>query len=983
MLDNFRKKNIMATKVNTRFLCHHAPRIAPEREGREIFFSQHRHTQRSGPEAHDENEPILDGASDTGDARLESVHTPETISEGNLNAATDQSEPPLPVHPEAIGANINAVLESSETPPRRMESKERPSAKQMLSRIENLIKTMETIMQKYPEAREKLVTIIQKIEKREKGKIKKAKKLAEKEELAKQIAKDAEEQRKLDQDLADQAKERAEQAMRESENDQENQEKKQKAIRLAKEANACSQTAKRTTSHAEQAKRNAQKAEEASKQAGATEAGKTQSDLEHLKAKLEMWDENIKYCEENFDMVKGWKAELQQLVDWEEGKLAPSKFQDHVETHYSTTDDENHQIPDSAVLKIAGVPDSASDAEKEKAIQDWHEEQGRRRRDALEQLQRHPSANVADDEWENMDQREKDRIMQEMNDAESGVDLNTILDEWDGRIGAWENAMGNFLDDLNGIDDVQEQEDGSFTFGIRFKFYTFYAIDLIKLYFAIKKYIDAQQKAFKEEMDSSAIDLAGSFARLVGESRAKQILEREREQVLKSQVNEQKDTLQHTSFTELFPDGKLRVDSTNPARNMAIVEIAASKGWLYQMDPATRFIFGASIDEIVPRTMSEMQKEEYFKNLQRQHSEGYEKQKSIGKSDATGNRNVIKAISQTKRELDAKNYGVVTGIMEWIVGKGDIGDSATWCAVTIYDFLLKDPDFRKYASEEMISNFGKLAFGSPFKSLLSFHLSSSEITQFNKGEIDITQLRSKSKVLNTIEHVRTLIDAGGGFDDERTIIGDDPATGNTKNMTYFTEGIQGAFRDTSQHAKVRETFLNNKAIALVLSGQEITLRNGTVLSIYNDDAIFTRYLDYQKKGGYKFTLKAREAPEEHYAEVSEAHMMALEFIEDLFDMGTTSSPSFQNTKEVTNFLRSIMKKHNKMQSTPGIPPIAISNFKAVIEERLQTASDKNQDNRYWNNACGNVLNAAARLAEITVTDPAYTWLQGVMLRPSP
>jgi len=354
-------------------------------------------------------------------------------------------------------------------------------------------------------------------------------------------------------------------------------------------------------------------------------------------------------------------------------------------------------------------------------------------------------------------------------------------------------------------------------------------------------------------------------------------------------------------------------------------------------------------------------------------NEGYEKQKKEGEAMVDGYSHITQGIPFVEKELHAKNYGKMIGIMTWIMKKGSLGEAPAWCAIILHR-ALQDPTFRKHASENRIQGFGKLAYGTPFKSLLTYFLSRNDVEPYSRGEQDYSQLTDNVLAFKTMNEVRQLIQANGI--DEDTIL-------KEKEKKYLQESIDALRKSSSESAVIRKNLVEDRAIAKVMSGQEVTLADGSILSIYQTNPIFQEYRDFVATAPANYKYKPDESPEEHYRETSEAMMMPLTYVNKLFALPTTSSSSFPN-QNASNFVSGIAEEYVRKKRLGDTHPIFIT-FEHEIRKRLDSARQAVEaPNSQWRPATKNAIveaksyNIDTSLSATELAD-AYAWIESIMI----
>ncbi|OGJ54973.1 hypothetical protein A3D11_02605 [Candidatus Peribacteria bacterium RIFCSPHIGHO2_02_FULL_49_16] len=869
-----------------------------------------------------------------------------------LESAEETPEPQeIPLSVIATQGRVEELMSHTDKPEKQQEGHEtveRPSVSQHLLRIEELIKIVNIIINTYPEVKEKLDRMTKSFEKEHKQNIQRAENAGKAEEKAKKnmekarkAREQAEKKRDLDSARAVFAKKKADEAQREADADPDDKIQQQRAASIRDRAGEIEKKARvsqkrvKEAGHAEtSAKKEMDTVMATINQKQAREAGQAQSRLSHLEAKRKQWEDNIRVCKNQLPELKHWRDELNKFQQWEQKKLPPSEFYPLIRNNNAISQKEDRDMPEKFIWKRKGVSYDASEEMKKRAVQEWNKKQDEMRARRLLAS----ASTVEDSQWETLSNEQKNDIIQRMNTA---VDLDAILNEWDARINAWEGPMNAFLKEINEVESAEENEKEG---GITFWYGSVYLMDFVKVFMALKKWGEAQKKGFQEEMESSAIDMASWFAGHIGSDRAKQILERGRESELKKQVNEYKETLQNTTFDQLFPDGILSAE--HPARNMAKLELAASKGWLHDLDPQSQSVFGTPIHELLPKAWSEFQKTEYVESLIIQNIDGYEKQKKNGlektKSTCT---HIFEAMPLIERYIRSKNYGSAIGAIQWIAQeKVDVGESSAWCMTTLLRMLDENEDFRKYASESLFSDIGKIIQGFPEKTLLTFHLKRSLLEKYAKDQ-NKEYLEANFPPAKVITTIRDIINTYGVNEDS-------VLKGN--NLVKLEEGIRrltdekGKSLSEHEHEELRRTMILDAAVAKVLAGQVILLKNGKALDINNDEDplygshIFKEYRTYMGETDKEYGLSIEKAAEEHFSTMNEGKWMPRILMTKLFAVGGVgTSTELRYQAAALNFLKSIAEEYwekKKYVENGSLDSRALQTYENEIGERIEYAT---------------------------------------------
>lgn len=245
------------------------------------------------------------------------------------------------------------------------------------------------------------------------------------------------------------------------------------------------------------------------------------------------------------------------------------------------------------------------------------------------------------------------------------------------------------------------------------------------IYHGVKKYWEALHHAWEHqgEIKSSAIaDAIGNGMRWLpfyGEETALQL-----NQTLRSKNREkteqEKKHLEHSDkeWHELFGadghGGLLHeyIHGANYDNARAVLEYAASRGWLYDIDHSMgagpKLVFGNSIDAICA-DWTPAERTNYYTLLRTQNASGRESEikKSEERIHQIGEVPVF--IAEMERELNKYNLWAVVGIAQRAMDRGLIGEVAPWLATTVLEKLRSDPVLRGLADEQFFDKIGTLS----------------------------------------------------------------------------------------------------------------------------------------------------------------------------------------------------------------------------------------------------------------------------------
>jgi hypothetical protein len=314
--------------------------------------------------------------------------------------------------------------------------------------------------------------------------------------------------------------------------------------------------------------------------------------------------------------------------------------------------------------------------------------------------------------------------------------LSVILKDINDEVQMWENAINasnveSFIADFE--KETSETKSGESTglleaiknvpssMGMKF-----YSIEEIIL--AGKSVIDAYKESYRQKQQLNAATLSKQMGKMIKflpwAGDVQQILDKELDSKNDEIKSKYADYLKsrNASYDELFdPKGELMRNRNDGNRARGVLEYAAHRGWLYDIDLGTKaqdahngftLTDGTIISfwNLVPKDWDDTRtKDEYSKFITAQNSGKREE------SEKYYNRyyNVNKAkdfVDLVHEELKKHNLWAVQGIIKRSIERGLAGEVASWHAVTIMQYLEQDPVTRRIATQDWYDQIGNLSF---------------------------------------------------------------------------------------------------------------------------------------------------------------------------------------------------------------------------------------------------------------------------------
>lgn len=144
----------------------------------------------------------------------------------------------------------------------------------------------------------------------------------------------------------------------------------------------------------------------------------------------------------------------------------------------------------------------------------------------------------------------------------------------------------------------------------------------------------------------------------------------------------------------------------------AVLEYAASRGWLYDLDDSlstdTKTVFGYSLGKICT-DWSAKEVENYYTSLRQQNAGGRDDEIANAKKKIHDNREVPIFINEIEKEMDAYNIWAAAGICERAMERGLWGEVSPWLTTTVLGKLRENPMLRSLTNDFFFDKVGKMS----------------------------------------------------------------------------------------------------------------------------------------------------------------------------------------------------------------------------------------------------------------------------------
>ncbi len=195
----------------------------------------------------------------------------------------------------------------------------------------------------------------------------------------------------------------------------------------------------------------------------------------------------------------------------------------------------------------------------------------------------------------------------------------------------------------------------------------------------------------------------------------------------------------NASWTELFgPNGHHGLlheylHGANYDNARAVMEYAASRGWLYDLDESmttpTKTVFGVPLSDICT-DWNTKEVANYYTTLRQQNSGGRDDEIANAKKKISDNRNVPLFISEIEREMDDLNIWAAAGICERAMERGLEGEISPWLTTAVLGKLRDNPMLRKITNDYFFDKVGKMSMYTTAPTLGWFKANGRALTQW-------------------------------------------------------------------------------------------------------------------------------------------------------------------------------------------------------------------------------------------------------------
>lgn len=561
---------------------------------------------------------------------------------------------------------------------------------------------------------------------------------------------------------------------------------------------------------------------------------------------LEEAQEALHLIEVQHGVASELKDASHQLAEWKEGALEPSAFRNALESCFA-----KHPRIENIL--------SSFDAEIQK-----------------EDI----AARVA--QWDLLNESSRLEVIEGIWDA---IDGNELLHEQQTYLKAWEKNVEKVQELLKPEESPQNKQDRpplsllermrdirrNGIAGIGF-------YSPLEWYEATKKIYQAFKDARQDDLDLMSNKLAGSIAGALpnlyvpyGEA-VNRRFGSAAEADFNKKKNEYKEELGDDSFDVLVD--KFHSVRNDPPRAIAVLEVAASHGWLYEIAELSDrqwpvYIFGVDYATVTPSHWDEAQIKNYFGTLHRQNIDGGNTQRKNGHDRIITQTDPKAYIRRIDELLAGQDYWQAMGIGEALIERAKMPEASEFLAAKFLDHLRKDDKAKLYMNKAVLEQLSMMKWNQALtfpQNMIIMQMS------------DIQKLYADPNAMNgpLLETIDKL---------EREITALDPSV----------KGVE-----------------LTKKVAQVMSGQTIDIK-GKTLSIYRE--AYRQYWDEDKNsvfGYYKGDDFAKKLGADYF---NDAGLLQLPTtaVESIYNTGSTGQ--LTNQEIAQNFAGFAIKRYFDLKNS--------------------------------------------------------------------
>ena len=392
-----------------------------------------------------------------------------------------------------------------------------------------------------------------------------------------------------------------------------------------------------------------------------------------------------------------------------------------------------------------------------------------------------------------------------------------------------------------------------------------------------KKYIEAVKKSYEEwnqlKEARFAQGLGANLAWIPLGKQTQVVLDRQTESANDTVRDEHKKGLeaQKPSFSQVV-EMIHKTKNDNPNHFRALLEYAADRCWLYDYDAINGTAFGINIQNHLPETWKEQNRQEYLRELDNKNGSGQDTEKKRGYDRVVSAPDIDVIVRVLHDELSRGNYWAAHGILKRGMEKGKEGEASTWITNTIFRYLRDDENARKFFPKDLLDDLGNIGIVHPCWTSTYFKINRHKIEAWQKTDKGVEHAGDLGEVIDIAEkHLLEVLGAA--------------------NMPKDTKEL-------------------DHIVAKILASQEVNYR-GHEFSIFDD-----RYKKYREGlGNVQTSINPRDADDDFFSMMNNGSEMILLGTEAYRGiLGLQSTGEFNEPVKALYFLDQLIGRSKNLEN---------------------------------------------------------------------
>lgn len=393
--------------------------------------------------------------------------------------------------------------------------------------------------------------------------------------------------------------------------------------------------------------------------------------------------------------------------------------------------------------------------------------------------------------------------------------------------------------------------------------YSFYDI-----YKAGKGIIDTYKEAFEQSArlkQARLEDVAGKFLAWLPYGQ-------DVEQILHANNEKKNDEVKHSyveylksrkiGFRELFlgAGSLMDLNKSDPNRGRAVLEYAASKGWLYNLyteetkEVGERMVFAKwKLADLVPTDWEHSDIDNYYSELLSENGQGETAESESAYKRIQKRENTQAFIQNIHIELHNLNFWAVEGICKRAVERGLAAEVGPWLGVTILSWLRDHPEYAKFLNTTFFDRIGALSMYSTSQTLGWLKADRENLEKWAQtGTSNITEAGTLGKVISQIEEEI-----------------------KTKSQRKFT---------TADDRKLLDRFVSRVLTGEILTSEtkDLALSKDATISIFASQ--YNKYrAEFQRMDGKPSTPRVPDHDPDYYVQKTDTLLTGEEMVGDILE----------------------------------------------------------------------------------------------------